>query len=287
MIEIECGVKAFDVHELLCHYVARDLGFYAEEGLRVVVRDRTFTPDTELPQTSYFQVACGSAFQGRREGMPFKVVFAACTRPMFWLHAAPEIERVEDLHGTRVATYGSVAPPHFFSRLTLRRHGLDPDRDLSFEPVRDDAARLGLLDAGEVHGAVVSSAVSPLTVRRRGLRTLALLGDHVRFATTGIALFERMLDEQHELVDALVRSFARALATIRDEPERALPTAARLLDADEEATGDLLELVDHCWTEDGRADHAELQRWVDELEMVLPAAAHVDVRDLYDFSLLP
>ena len=286
MIEVECGVKAFDVHELLCHYVARELGFYAEEGLRVSVRDRTFTPDGELPQTSYFQVACGAAFLGRRQGLPFKVVFAACTRPMFWLHGAPEIERVEDLAGTRVATYAPVGPPHFFSRLTLLRHSLDPDRDLSFEPMRDDAARLGMLVAGEVQGAVASSAVSPVAVQRRGLRTLALLGDHVRFVTTGIGLFERMLDEQPEVVAALVRCFARALEAIHHEPDRVLPVAAQLLGEPGAVVRATYDLVLPCFTQDGRAPHDELQRWIDDLEEVLPEDGHVDARELYDFSLV-
>lgn len=287
MIEVECGVKAFDVHELLCHYVARDLGYYEEEGLRVSVRDRTFTPDEALPQTSYFQVACGAAFLGRRAGHPFKVVFAACTRPMFWLYGAAGVEQVEELAGGRIGAHPAVAPPHLFARLTLRNHGLDPDRDVSFEPVRDDAARLGMLAAGELRGAVASSAVSPLAVERRGLRPLALLGDHVRFTTTGIGLFERMLDEQPEVAAALVRCSARALEVIRREPDRAAPIAAVLLGEDEATARRTLDLALPCFTADGRVDHGELQGWIDALEVELPGDAHVDARDLYDFSLVP
>ena len=71
MIDVDCGVKAHDVHELYCHFLAERLGYYADEGLRVHVIDVTFTPIGRLPQRDYFQVACGGAFLGRREGAPF------------------------------------------------------------------------------------------------------------------------------------------------------------------------------------------------------------------------
>lgn len=287
MIEFECGIKAFDVHELLCHYVAKRSGFYAEEGLEVVVRDRTFTPDGELPQASYFQVACGAAFLGRRQGTPFKVLLACCDRPMFWLHSAPEIERVKDLRGARVASYAPVAPPYWFSRLVLEAHGLDPDRDLSLEPVRDDHARLGMLLTGEVKAAVASSAISPLDVQRRGLRTLALLGDTVTFVTTGVATHERVVEEQPGEIAAIVRSFRRALDLVHDEPDRVLPVLAELLGESEPAARAFYDLAHPCFTRDGRVPTDRLQEAVDRLLAVLPGDDHVEAAELYDFSLVP
>ena len=62
MKTVECGIKAFDVHELLCHFVAQRGGFYAVAGLDVRLVDTTFTPDERLPDADYFQVACGAAY---------------------------------------------------------------------------------------------------------------------------------------------------------------------------------------------------------------------------------
>lgn len=287
MIEFECGIKAFDVHELLCHYVAKRLGFYAEEGLDVVVRDRTFTPDGELPQSSYFQVACGAAFLGRRQGAPFTVLLACCDRPMFWLHGAPDVERVEDLRGARVASYAPVAPPYWFNRLVLEAHGLDPDRDVSLEAVRDDHARLGMLLAGEVKAAAASSAISPLDVQRRGLRTLALFGDTVTFVTTGVATHERVVEKQPEEIAAVVRCFRRALDLVHDEPDRVLPVLAELLGEPEPAARAFYDLAYPCFTRDGRVAPDRLQEALDRLQAVLPGDGRVEVAELYDFSLVP
>ena len=144
MTEVECGIKAYDVHELYCHFLADRLGYYADEGLA----------SASSTSRSRRTIACRSGLlpgrmrrrlPWRREGFPFKVVLAAATRPMFWLHARPELESIEALRGKRVATYPPVAPPHWFHRVLLRKHGLDPDRDLEFWPCRDDIIRLGLL----------------------------------------------------------------------------------------------------------------------------------------------
>jgi ABC-type nitrate/sulfonate/bicarbonate transport system substrate-binding protein len=286
MSEVLCGIKAFDVHELFCHFLARRLGFYDDEGLRVRVVDVTFTPDDRLPQESYFQVACGAAYLGRREGFPFKVLLAAATRPMFWLHARPEIEAIEELRGRRVATYPSVAPPHYFHRALLRRHGLDADADLEFRACRDDIIRLGLLREGDIDAALISSATSPVTVERLGFRTLALTGDEVRFVTTGVATLEPTLERQPELMAAVVRANRRGLVAIHERREDALAVLADILREPDDVAAATFDRIAHCYTADGRADDSLLDAALAEVGREVRNGDDVARADLYDFSFV-
>jgi ABC-type nitrate/sulfonate/bicarbonate transport system substrate-binding protein len=286
MTEVECGIKAYDVHELYCHFLAERLGYYADESLQVRVIDITFTPDERLPQSRYFQVACGAAYLGRREGFPFKVVLAAATRPMFWLHARPGLESIESLRGMRVATYPPVAPPHWFHRVLLRKHGLDPDRDLEFWPCRDDVIRLGLLRGGDIDAALLSSATSPVAVQRLGFGTLALSGDEVPFVTTGIATFESIIRDEPDVVEAIVRSHRRALTAIHEQPDTAIAVLADILLEPDDVAHETFELLRHCFTADGIAETEVLAGALAELGRELPAAEPVEPSDLYDFSLL-
>ena len=285
MTELECGIMAYDVHELLCHFLAKDLGYYEEEGLHVRLRDRTFTAAEDFPDVGYFQVACGGAYLARRRGRPFKIVFAAVYRPMFWLYGAAEIESVEQLAGTRVATYPPFAPPHIFHRLLLRAHGLDPDRDLSFEPVRDDEARLALVRAGEMQAAAVSSAYAPAVLEREGLRKLALFGDAVTMVTSGVATPERVLREQPEQIAGVVRSFRRALDDIHTRPDVVVPVMAAALRAREEDAAAMLDEIRRCFTHDGTVPLDVLEGALDRVGAEAPAAGGpVAAADLYDFS---
>jgi NitT/TauT family transport system substrate-binding protein len=287
MTEVLCGIKAFDVHELFPHFLAKRLGFYADEGLTCRVIDITFTPDDKLPTESYFQVACGAAYLGRREGFPFKVILAAATRPMFWLHAQPEIESIEQLRGKRVATYPAVAPPHYFHRVLLRKHGVDPDADLEeFRWCRDDIIRLGLMREGDMDAALISSATSPARVRRLGLRTLALAGDEVRFVTTGVATLEPIVERQPDVIAAVVRAHLRGLRAIHERPDEATEALADVIRETDEVAAETFEAIKHCYTEDGTVDADVLEAAVREVGAEVKAGEDVAAADLYDFSLV-
>jgi ABC-type nitrate/sulfonate/bicarbonate transport system substrate-binding protein len=286
MTTLQCGIKAYDVHELLPHLVSKRLGLYRDEGLDVQVVDVTFVPDRELPSADYFQVACGAAYLGRREGHPFKVVLAATDRPMFWLHGGPGVVRVEELAGTRVATYPPVAPPHYFHRVTLRNHGVDPDRDLSFLPGRDDIIRLAMLRDGDVQAAAISSAISPVTVNRLGLRRLAYFGDEVRFVTTGIATTEEILERQPDLVATLAGVFLRALTIIHESPGQVVPIIADVLRESEDVAAETYALIVDTYTRDGRVTEEQARASLVDVGAEVRFGEDVAASDLYDFSLL-
>ena len=286
MTTLQCGIKAYDVHELLPHLVSKRLGYYGHAGLEVQVVDVTFVPDRDLPRADYFQVACGAAYLGRREGHPFKVVLAATDRPMFWLHGGAAVERVEDLAGARVATYPPVAPPHYFHRVTLRNHGLDPDADLAFLPGRDDLIRLAMLRDGDVEAAAISSAISPVTVERLGLRRLAYFGDEVRFVTTGIATTEEILERQPDVLATLAGVFRRALKTIHESPADVVPIIADVLREPEDVAAETYELIAGTYTRDGRVDQEQAQASLDRVGAEVRFGTDVAAGDLYDFSLL-
>ena len=144
---------------------------------------------------------------------------------MFCLH-----ERAE-LGGARIASYPPATPPTVFLRALLRRRGLDPDRDVRLEPCRDDAARLGLLRAGEVAGAVLSSALPP----DLGFPRVAFFGDELHVPTTGLALREEFLAHDRDTAAALVAALRRSLErTHAGDPEVARISAELFYGASDE-----------------------------------------------------
>jgi hypothetical protein len=76
MTSIHLAFKAFDVHELLCHFLAESEGLYANAKLSVTLLDWTFIPDGELPANT-FQAACGAALGAFLRGERRKVVYVA------------------------------------------------------------------------------------------------------------------------------------------------------------------------------------------------------------------
>lgn len=281
---IECGIKAFDVHELLCHFVARRCGFYESIGLDVRLVDTSFIPDDKLPEANYFQVACGAALLSWN--VRFRVVLAAVTRPMFWLYGAAGIGAVEQLAGKRIATYPPPAPPYWFNRIVLRKQGLDPDKDVGLKPARDDAIRLGLLREGAVDGALISSAISPVAIQGLGLNTLTMLGDELTVVTSGIATTEKIASEDPELVAGLANVYRQSLAVIHDSPAVIHSILKDVMSISHEDAVKTYELILPCYTPDGYVDAESLQAGLADLGAEPGMDVPPDAGEIYDLEHL-
>lgn len=284
MKTVECGIKAFDVHELLCHFVAERGGFYAAAGLDARLADTSFIPDEKLPAADYFQVACGAAAFSR--SVPFRIYLAAVTRPMFWLYGSAGTETVEQLAGKRIATYPALAPPYWFNRVALRNHGLDPDTDVELKPARDDAIRLGLLRAGSVDAALLSSAMSPVAIQRLGLNILTLVGDEIRFVTSGIATTVNIAQEDPGLVESLVNAYRQSLAAIHGSPAEIHSILVDVMGITQEVAEKTYDLILPCYTPDGHVEMETLQAALDTLDAERGVEDSIDAGELYDFRLV-
>lgn len=218
MTEVCLGFKAFDAHELLCHFVAMESGLYEQFGVKVRLLDSNFLSDKQLPD-NIFHVACGAALLNWLQGAALKVVLVATEKPMFWLYGHPEVKGISSLAGMRIASYPANAPPAKFLQILLDQEGFknNPPR---IEAARDDAARLGLLLSGDVGAAVMSSAISQAFMIKRGFRQLRYFGDHLRLPTTGLAVPKTLMQTAPDLVAMMVRILQRSLQLI--QADRAL-----------------------------------------------------------------
>ena len=150
MKSVTLGFKAFDPHELLPCFVAREAGLFRD--LQVSLVDISFYGDHDLPRDC-FQASCGAALASAVQGFPQRVLVIATDRPMFWLYSEPGIRSADGLKGKKLAGYPPETPPAKLTRMVLNRLGLDPENDLALLPARDDVSRSGLLRTGHCSAA--------------------------------------------------------------------------------------------------------------------------------------
>jgi ABC-type nitrate/sulfonate/bicarbonate transport system substrate-binding protein len=238
MDELDFAYVGLGVHEEVVYSVADELGYYADEGVRVAIRDGVRWDDERLRQAAV--VGLGRTLLIRLlAGTPWTMLCVNTERPLFWFMARSEFSDVSELRGRRVAMHPRLVAPGTFARIVLRGRGLDPDADIEAVEMfpGDYREHIRLLKSGELDAAVIGSTWSPEQLEaEEGLRLLLFFGDELQIPTTGVAVDPSVLGLDDPQVEGLVRANLRALATMLDDPALGAEHVRRLLPAADDAT---------------------------------------------------
>jgi ABC-type nitrate/sulfonate/bicarbonate transport system substrate-binding protein len=236
--ELDFAYVGLGVHEEVVYSVAEELGYYADEGVRVTIRDGVRWDDERLRQAAV--VGLGRTLLIRlQDGTPWTMLCVNTERPLFWFMARSEFADISELRGRRVAMHPRLVAPGTFARIILRGRGLDPDTDIEALEMfpGDYSEHIRMLKSGELDAAVIGSTWSPEQLEAQdGLRLLLFFGDDLQIPTTGVAVDPSVLPLDDPRVEGLVRANMRALATMLDDPALGAEHCRRLLPAADAAT---------------------------------------------------
>jgi NitT/TauT family transport system substrate-binding protein len=231
--ELDFAYVGLGVHEEVVYSVAAELGYYADEGLQVSIRDGVRWDDERLRRAAV--VGLGRTLLIRLlDGTPWTMLCVNTEHPLFWLMARAEFSDVSELRGRRVAMHPPLVAPGCFARIVLRGRGLDPDADIEAVPMHpgDYSEHVRLLKSGELDAAVIGSTLSPEQLAaEEGLRLLLFFGDELQIPTTGVAVDPGALALDDPRVKGLVRANLRALGTLLDDPALGAEHVRRLIPA--------------------------------------------------------
>jgi NitT/TauT family transport system substrate-binding protein len=255
---IDLTYAGLGIHEELVAYVADQQNYYEQEGVHVAIRDGRAWEGERFRRAA--TIGLGRAVLSRvTDGIPWTVLCVNTDRPLFWLLARDAYASVEELKGRRIGIHPPKTAPGCFSRIVLRRLGLDPDQDVQSVVMTpgDYSRHVRRLAEGSLDAAFVGSTLAPeVTAQEDGLRLLAFVGDYFRIPTVGVAVDPTHITPDDPAVQAVVRATRRALRTIRDEPDLAVRYVNLLIPSlSEMEAGELYErYVAPYFTADGRHD---------------------------------
>jgi ABC-type nitrate/sulfonate/bicarbonate transport system substrate-binding protein len=219
------------IHEELVAYVADQEGYYEDEGVHVAIRNGASWETERLRRSA--TIGLGRALLSRlTDGIGWKVLSVNTNRPLFWFLGSADVTSMADLRGRRLAVHAAHTAPGCFARIVLRKHGLDPDRDLEcvVRAPGDYQMDLRRLRDGSIDAAYVGSTLSPEQVaEEEGLQLLAWVGDYFQIPTVGIAVDPMHIPLDSPALQALVRANQRALRTIAKQPGLAIDYIASFL----------------------------------------------------------
>jgi NitT/TauT family transport system substrate-binding protein len=282
---IDLTYVGLGIHEELVAYVADQQNYYQQEGVHVALRDGRAWDDERVRRTA--TIGLGRAVLSRvTDGIPWTVLCVDTDRPLFWLLTRDACGSAEVLKGRRVGIHPPRTAPGCFSRIVLRKLGLDPDHDV--QPVvmapGDHARHIRMLTEGSLDAAFVGSTLAPeVTAQQNGLRLLAFDGDYFRIPTVGIAVDPTRLTPDDPAVTALVRANRRALRTIRYQPDLAVRYVNALIPSltTTQAFQNYERYVAPYFTADGRHDPGVCAQAVSSVAQELGVSTVPDAADIY------
>lgn len=272
------------IHEELVAQVADQEGYYQDEGVHVAIRDGVGWSAERLRRVAV--IGLGRTLLSRlTDGIGWKALSVNTDRPLFWFLGNAEVKSMADLRGRRLAVHAAHSPPGTFARIVLRRHGLDPDRDLEcvVRHPGDYQMDLRRLRDGSIDAAYVGSTLSPEQVAaEEGFHLLAWVGDHFQIPTVGVAVDPVHIPPDSPALGALVRANQRALRLLAEEPSRAVDYVNWSLDrlTSEEAQRHHERYVRPYFTADYRVDLRSAQQAIDAVAGEL-GVAPIAATDFY------
>jgi ABC-type nitrate/sulfonate/bicarbonate transport system substrate-binding protein len=200
-----------------------DKGYLKEEGLNVeVIRapGGVATPGL-LSGQFHFSSSASSAVSAAVRGGPLKVVYTNLSRPSYTLVSIkPEITSAKDLIGKKIAVNSFGDTGHLATILYLKKMGVNPASVLFItvgrNEVRFPALRSGVIDA------------SPLAMRDVVLMkdqkhtVLADLGKEIQLVWNGVAVSDKTLAENPQLVERFLRAVAKGREYARRHREETI-----------------------------------------------------------------
>jgi NitT/TauT family transport system substrate-binding protein len=217
---VTIGISTVGLYELPTE-ISKRKGFYQEEGLdarKVVIRTPLHVAALLAGELDYSTVT-GIISTASIQGLPLKTVMGWFDKPLHILVSRPNIKKLADLKGKKVAVSAFGSVPHVMIREALFHAGMNPEKDITVLALGGSGERLAALAAGTVDASPVDVAYLQKT-EQLGLTNLLYLGDGVSLRLGGFAVNTDKIQRNPDQILRVVRATLKGVRFLKNsKPE--------------------------------------------------------------------
>ena len=247
------------------HFIAKELGFYQEEGLNIeiIAMPGGLATQALVAGDLHFSTSSGSSLNASLRGIKLKVVYVNLDRPLYRLWSwRDEIRKVTDLRGRAIGVASRGDTMEGAANLLLRKYGMDPMRDVIWVAL-GTAGRLTSLISRTVDSAVLGFADSHLLqTRGYSVHEVANIGKEIKMLYTGLATSEDLLMKRPDLVRRFIRATVKGREFLKRNKSQSLALGKKydrspddVRNADYDAT---MEMMTGDGTEDSDTQKSDI-----------------------------
>jgi len=245
--------------------IAMQRGFFREQNLDV----KLILTKTEVDRVALatgdidFSLRGASIILGAIKGLPVRIIFVGTIKPFWALVVRSEVNSVKDLKGKVMGVSGMAGSHHGTTRLILKQHGLDPDKDVIFKVV-GIGSRLPALLTRSMDGGLLEYGEA-FRARKSGFKILLNAADDYYSLNWGVGVSLKKLREQPDQVKRLLKAMLKGMKYMRENRDVAIEAIMSWLKVDDrEMAEGIHQLSINNFTKDGTVDEATLKLLVEE-----------------------
>jgi NitT/TauT family transport system substrate-binding protein len=163
--------------------------------------------------------AGNAAVDAALAGADIVMIGALAKVPAFYIMALPEIKSIEDLRGKSVAVTRFGSSTDFTMRYLLRKHGMNPDRDVTMVQTGDIFAAAAMMKTKAIVAAPFSSPAN-LRAQEAGARVLMNMGKAgIYFPHDAWMASRSYLNANEDLIRRFMKGYSEGVAKLFTDPD--------------------------------------------------------------------
>jgi NitT/TauT family transport system substrate-binding protein len=237
----------------LVPFVAKDRGLYAKHGIEaeiIQVRPNVAMAALLSGDIDYVELI-GSIIRSAGRGAPVRAISTSIKAPFFSFAANNKFKTIKDLKGATIGVTAIGGTNYVSTRLTLRHHGLDPDKDVKILAIGDEKLMYEAFKIGRVDSVVVAPPFSVI-LRREGFPLLAHTGELLNFPFSGLGTTLDKISKSRMQIRNLLRGEIEALRFVHANPAGTTEVIRKRFSMEEKMARESYEVVVGAFSRDGR-----------------------------------
>ena len=212
-------------------WAAREAGFFAKESLDDQI---IFIPSaTQLSQVivagdvDIASLGGGPIMAAAISGADMKIIGNNVNKMIFSVHTKPEVKSMEELRGKRIGVTRFGSSSDVSARYALRKHNLDPQKDVVLLQLGSMTSIFGALKSGAIEAALVSPPTQFLS-ESLGFKELVSVTDmDYAYPNPAMAVPGALIRKKPDSIDRFMRAYVRGVHRARIDRDFAIRTLAK------------------------------------------------------------
>ena len=268
------------------HICAMDKGYFREEGLNIeVIRapGGVATPGL-LSGQFQFSSSASSAVSAAVRGGPVKIVYTNLSRPSYTLVSIkPDITSAKELVGKKIAVNSFGDTGHLATILYLKKMSVNPSSVL-FIAVGRNEVRFPALRTGAIDAAPLVPRDMVVLKDQKHI-VLADLGKEIQLVWNGVAVSNKLLAENPQLVERFLRGLAKGREFARRYRDETIALISKRDPSPLEAIKVDYEVTKASMTEDGSLPDDVLKEEIATRAELTKVATPPSISTTFDYTL--